>query len=249
MESKWVKPFYKKQFEMFSYLHEYSNHYDEFAEEILNQVGKPFTTVLEIGAGNGNLARALASYEKEITTVELVPELVEYAKQYNHKNITPLCGSFYDIEIPKSFDVLLYIDGFGVGDDEDQLFLLKRIKKWLNEDGVGLIDIYNPPYWKEAAGQQMYIDPKVKVLREYGYDHTTNSMTDTWWYEDKPDETYTQVLACYDVNEIKNMCQEAGLKVVDIFPGGAMDWEEWKFHQKVPIQECLSYRIKVVKVY
>ena len=247
MEQKWVKSFYKKQFEWFPYLHEYSEEYDEMAKEIASQVGKPFQSVLEIGAGNGNLARAIAVLGKEVTTVELVPELVEYAKQFKNENITSLCGSFYDIDLPETFDVLLYIDGFGVGEDSDQLFLLKRVYNWLKQDGMALIDIYNPNYWEKADGKSMYIDQSRKVLREYKYDKKNHRMLDVWWKEEMPEDTYTQSLACYSVEEIEKLCKEAGLKIIDIFPGGAMDWDEWKYYEKVSLEECLAYRIKAVR--
>ncbi len=247
MEQKWVKPFYKKQFEWFSYLQEYREEYDEMAKEIETQVRKPFHSVLEIGAGNGNLARAMAALNKEVTTVELVPELVEFAKQFKQENLTSLCGSFYDIELPETFDVLLYIDGFGVGEDHEQIFLLKRIYNWLKQDGIALIDIYNPSYWEKADGQSMYIDQSRKVLREYKYDKENHRMLDIWWKEENSEETHTQSLACYSVDAIEKMCKEAGLKIIDIFPGGAMDWDEWKYNPKVSLEECLSYRIKVVR--
>ncbi|MDQ0160915.1 class I SAM-dependent methyltransferase [Alkalibacillus salilacus] len=246
-QDNWVKPFYKNQFHMMKHLQAYSEYDEQAAKEIVDQIEKDFSTVLEIGSGNGNLARGLAGLNKVVTTVELVPELVEFAKQNSHPNVTSLCGSFYDIEFPQTFDTVLYIDGFGVGEDADQLYLLKRIREWLTEDGVGLIDIYNPPYWRKAAGEQMYIDSDREVCRKYGYIDETNHMTDTWWYKEISEECFTQVLACYHVDEIKSMCELAGLEVVDVFPGGAMDWDEMTFIPKASLSECMSYRIKVAK--
>ncbi|GEN46184.1 class I SAM-dependent methyltransferase [Alkalibacillus haloalkaliphilus] len=247
MESKWVKPFYNRQFEMFAYLHEYSENYLDWAKEIEQQVNQPFQSVLEIGAGNGHLAKAVASLGKDVTTVELVPDLVDFARQDEPLGVTSICASFYDVDLIDSFDVLLYIDGFGVDGDDEQLYLLKRINQWLKPNGVGLIDIYNPNYWKKAAGQSMYIDPSKSVLRKYDYDQENQRMVDTWWEEGAPDDTYTQTLACYKPNEIESLCDQAGLKIVGWFPGGAMDWDEWKYNPKASLEDCLSYRIKVVK--
>src|SRR5699024_6835595 len=110
--------------------------------------------ILELGAGDGLLARNLSKFDKNITTVELIPEMVEFAKQFNTPNVTSLCGSFYDIDLTDTFETLLYMDGFGVGTDKEQLVLLNRMYHWLHDDGVALIDIYQPNYWRKVSGQQ-----------------------------------------------------------------------------------------------
>lgn len=219
----------------------------EFAEDAIEQIGKPFSTVLEIGAGNGLFARSLALFDKEITTVELVPEMVAFANTFQTPNITTLCGSFYDIHLPKTFDTVFYLDGFGVGTDREQLLLLERIYYWLNDDGTTLIDIYQPEYWKKASGQKMTPFADSNVTRIYGYDEFCNRMTDTWWKDHLPEVKYTQSLACYSPDEIYQLCRSANLQIIAYFPGGAMDYENWQYHEVTALSECLSYRIKVKK--
>jgi SAM-dependent methyltransferase len=247
MNVEQAKRFYKEQFNMFKDLIDLETPYLPDAEQIIEQVGRPFTTVLELGAGNGLLARSLATFDKKITTVELVPEMVVFARKFKNPNIQSLCGSFYEIELTDTFDTVLYIDGFGVGTDEDQIQLLQRIYNWLNDDGVALIDIYQPEYWKKVSGQKMTPIRNSNVLRIYGYDEKHNKMTDTWWYEDKPNEKYTQSLACYTPDKIYEMCKKANLTITAYFPGGAMDFEKWEYKEVVGLSECLSYRIKVKK--
>ena len=53
---------------------------------------------------------------------------------------------------------------------------------------------------------------------------------------------------CYSPDEISKLCQYAGLEIVAIFPGGAMDYEKMEYHEKVGLSECLSYRIKLKKI-
>jgi SAM-dependent methyltransferase len=242
-----AQDFYKKQFKVSEDIVEISSIPVEFVEEIIEQVGRDFTTVLELGAGNGALSRGLSKFNKKITTIELVPEMVNFATRFNTPNITSLCGSFYDIEVNENFDAIFYMDGFGVGIDEDQFTLLKRIYKWLMDDGVALIDIYHPNYWKKVSGQKMVPHPDLNLTRVYGYDESLNRMTDTWWEDNEPNEKYTQSLACYSQEEIYSLCKKANLKIIAYYPGGAMDFENWKFHETVSLSECLSYRIKVVK--
>ena len=245
MKSNWVKPFYKRQFELYSPSYKISEYDMSLSNEIIDQVGKPFNTILELGAGNGRLARALATFEKEVTTIELVPEIVESAKQSYSDKVNSLCGNFYTIELVESFDVILYMDGFGIGTDIEQIKLLKRIYNWLTEDGIGLIDIYQPKYWQKVNGIKM--SPNEGVLREYGYDGQTNRMIDTWWGENSPNDKVVQSLACYTPEEVIALCEIANLEVLEIYPGGAMDYDKWVYQENTTIDECLSYRIKIKK--
>lgn len=173
--------------------------------------------------------------------------MVDVARNLNDPSITALCGNFYDIEILQTFDMILYIDGFGVGEDDNQLKLLHRIHNWLNDDGIALIDIYHPTYWKKANGQEMTPTGDQTIERRYGYDEINNRMTDTWWHTDTPTQTYTQSLACYTPEAITTLCQTAKLTITAFYPGGAMDFENWKYNEIAPLSECLSYRIKVKK--
>lgn len=245
-EQSWVLPYYKLQFELMDSQIEFKMEKELAAQtyEIHEQVGKPFTSMLDIGAGSGMLARAMSKRGTEMTTLELVPELVEYARSISDNSITILCGDFYTIELDQQFDVVSYMDGFGVGDDTDQLHLLKRISGWLKDDSCALIDIYNPVYWRKISGQKMRFD---KAEREYGYDVDNERMLDTWWHPEQPENALTQSLRCYTVEEISKLCEKAGLKIEAIFPGGAMDYDEWVYSPLVSLNECLSYRIKVKK--
>ena len=89
-----------------------------------------------------------------MTTVELVPELVMFAKEHSTSDIEIHCADFYKINFEEKFDVVSYLDGFGVGTDEEQLVLLKRIHNWLKDDGCALIDIYQPLYWKKQMDKK-----------------------------------------------------------------------------------------------
>lgn len=249
MTSNWAEGFYEMQYHLLKQegtITEYEKH---FAEDIKEQTGRPLGNVLELGAWDGRLARTLASDADTITTVELVPQMVAVAKSHSTPNITPLCGDFHEIELDQTFDTVLYMDGFGVGDDEDQLALLKRVRHWLDDEGTTIIDIYNPTHWIKADGQTMRPDPgnQPGVQRRYGYDHENSRMIDTWWHTDAPENAVSQYLKCYTPEEIYALCQKAGLDIIAYFPNGAMDYNAWRYHDNVSLMECLSYRIKARK--
>lgn len=247
METNWANEFYKMQYE---FIGDYPEGYHtESANEILEQIGKKVHSMLELGAWDGSLARALSKHVNKITTVELIKEMAEKAEFLNPDNIETIHGSFYDVQLTKKFDAIIYIDGFGVGTDDDQLKLLRNIKHWMEDDGCALIDIYQPEHWKKADGVEMYLDPEnmPHIKRRYSYDFEENIMTDNWWHEKNEKLNNTQYLKCYTPDEIYNLCKQAGLNITGYFPHGAMDYESMKYHEHASLEECLSYRIKVVK--
>ncbi|QWG50886.1 class I SAM-dependent methyltransferase [Bacillus mycoides] len=239
-----VKEFYQKQFELSNYDIKTESWLEQVAKEVQEQVGHPFQTMLELGAGNGGFARAMSKLRVRMTTVELVSELVSFAKEHSSSDIAIHCGDFYQINFEEKFDVVSYLDGFGVGTNDEQLFLLKRIKDWMKEDGCALIDIYQPLYWKKVSGQEMTLS---SAMRKYEYDSINERMLDHWWNPNQPNEIVTQSLRCYTVEEISDLCDEANLNIVAIFPGGAFDFEKSRYKEQASLHECLSYRIKVKK--
>lgn len=239
-----VREFYQKQFDLSNYDINTESWLEQLAKEVKEQIGHPFQSMLELGAGNGGFARAMSKLRVKMTTVELVRELVMFAKEHSTNDIAIHCADFYKINFEEKFDVVSYLDGFGVGTDDEQLILLKRIKNWMKDDGCALIDIYQPLYWKKVSGQEMLLS---SAMRKYEYDSINERMLDHWWHPNNPNDIVTQSLRCYTVDEISNLCAEAGLSIVGIFPGGAYDFEEGKYKEQVSLNECLSYRIKVKK--
>ncbi|MCM3758368.1 class I SAM-dependent methyltransferase [Sporosarcina aquimarina] len=245
MTQSWVKPFYRKQFAWMNQELDTEDAYTELSQEVKEQVGKPFHNMLDIGAGKGDMARTLAVHGIEMTTLELVPELVEFARERSNGLVTSYCGDFYTFKLHKTFDVVSYFDGFGIGSDADQIRLLNRIRRWMKDDGCALIDIYQPKYWQQVDGREMKVDAACRV---YQYDEEGHRMLDSWWHPDHPEDRVTQSLRCYSLEEIGEMCKQTGLSIVGIFPGGAMDFEKWRYHERVPLHQCLSYRVKVKKI-
>lgn len=72
-------------------------------------------------------------------------------------------------------------------------------------------------------------------------------MLDHWWHPNSPNDIVTQSLHCYTLDEISNLCTEAGLSIVGFFPGGAYDFEKQKYKELATLNEFLAYRIKLKK--
>lgn len=244
-----IETFYLKQFELaedlMKNIPDYA--YQQLAEKIIEQVGKDFQTVLEIGGGMGGLSKELAKRGKDVTMVEIVPELSELAREGAPDNLIVINDDFYTVDLPEKFDLVLYIDGFGLGSTADQLKVLSRIHDWLKDDGTGLIDIYQPNYWQEIDGIELDIHPDLNVKRQYTYDYEENRLVDTWWSTKQPDNRYSQYLACYSHDNIFALTEASNLLISAYYPGGKMNYKKQEWSNMASLNECLSYRIKLEK--
>ncbi|MBG9981208.1 class I SAM-dependent methyltransferase [Facklamia lactis] len=240
---QWAEDFYREQMRTLQELGVLTEEdVEPLARELLEQAGRSIQSCLDLGASTGHVGQALAKSVQQVTTIELVPELVEKAKEHNPQNIRALTGSFYDLDLKEAFDLITYLDGFGLGNDDEQLLLLNRIKNWVADQGVALIDIYNPDYWQKVKGQAMNFS---EIKRVYDYENSTNCMIDRWTYPDG--KTYQQTLKCYTPDQIFELCRKAELHVLAYFPNGRMDYERICYIETASLSDCMSYRIKIVK--
>lgn len=244
--------FYRKQFL-------WSKNYMNYDMEMLDEESvvklqkfckKDTKTILELGAGNGQFAVAAAKKGYEVTVIEVVRDCVEHIyklkQKYNvsDKNLRIIEGDFYEVHLHEQFDVVCYWDGFGIGTDKEQRVLLRNIAKWLKPGREALIDVYTPWYWAKTAGQKMNFS---KINRKYDFNAQECRMTDTWWLEDDKNNSITQSLRCYSPADLTLLLIGLNLQFVHCEPGGAMNYENWEYHKKVPLQEAMMFMAKLEK--
>src|SRR5690625_8049361 len=92
------------------------------------------------------------------------------------ENFQSICGDFYEIVLDDFFNLVYYMDGFGIGTDNDQIKLLKRIHNWLKTNETALIYICTTWYWSKITGQVMTIN---NVTRKYDIDFHHNRIIAT----------------------------------------------------------------------
>lgn len=176
--------------------------------------------VLELGAGGGQHAAATADLGHDVTAIELVPRLAanaaDLAARPRKGTLGVYEGDFYTIDVPGSFDVVCYWDGFGVGTDDDQRRLLKRIREWLKPNGEALIDVYTPWHAASTVGAQQEWGG---ARRRYDFDAEGCRWLDTWWPVDDEREAVTQSLRCYSPADLRLLLSGSGLILSTILPG------------------------------
>ena len=162
----------------------------------------------------------------------------ERARTHFRGPLQPILADFYQLELQGKFDVVSYFDGFGVGKDEDQRRLLRRVAGWLELRGSALVEVYTPWYWAAAAGMEMQF---LDAWRRYGFDAAGERMLDTWWPKGRPEEAVTQSLRCYGPADLHLLLDGTGLVLASVEPGGAVDQETGEYRSPVELGKAMSY--------
>ncbi len=135
--------------------------------------------ILEIGSGCGAITGLLSRKAKEVTCIELSEKrsLINAYRNQQCSNVNIMIGNFQDIEIDGKYDYITLIGvweyaGAYVNSKTPYLEMLKKIKKYLKEDGKIIIAIENKmglKYWNGApedhtggfySGLNDYIDDR-----------------------------------------------------------------------------------------
>jgi SAM-dependent methyltransferase len=198
--------------------------------------------VLELGAGGGQVALATAELGFAVDAVELVPRLAARARELAGRSgkgrLNVIEGDFYTAAIDGPYGAVTYWDGFGLGADSDQQALLRRVREWLADDGRALIEVYTPWYWQAVAGREMAIGD---ARRRYDFDPETQTMVDTWWSTDAPQEAVSQRLRCYAPEQLRQLLEPVALTLTQLVPGGGYDKESGSYREQAPIEEAMTY--------
>jgi SAM-dependent methyltransferase len=197
--------------------------------------------VLELGAGGGQMAVAMAELGFAVDAIELVPRLAAHARELasaQMEEINIFEGNFYVVALDGPYGAVTYWDGFGIGSDSDQHALLRRIRRWLADGGRALIDVYTPWYWARVAGREVILQGS---HRRYDFNTETRTMIDTWWPAEAPDKAASQHLRCYEPDELEQLLSRTDLSLETIVPGGEYDPDKAIYREQVALEDAMSY--------
>lgn len=204
--------------------------------------------VLELGAGGGQFAAAAADVGYDVTAIELIPSLAQHirtlAEERRKGEVTVIEADFYEVTGIGTFDVVCYWDGFGIGSDDDQRRLLRRVYDWLRPGGIAVINVYTPWYWAQARGREMDVGD---VMRRYDFHFQSSRMLDRWWPKQHEEQAVTQSLRCYSPADFSLLLRGTGLTLDALQPGGAMNYDTMRYLEDVSLGEAMSYTVKLVR--
>lgn len=239
----WALDFYTKQNQWSGVYEEPINDgHRQKAAWIEEFTGSGPKRILELGAGGGQVAAAMADLGHAVTAVELTPSLCAHAQTLATVQrvgiLTVVQADFYTVALTEQFDVICYYDGFGIGADADQRRLLTRIAGWLTPTGSALIEISTPWYAAMVDGRSWRVG---QAERRYTFDPDGCRWNDTWWPVDHPEQAVQQSLRCYSPADLRLLVEGTGLQLQRIQPGGTVDWEQGQWLPRVPLGRALGY--------
>jgi SAM-dependent methyltransferase len=122
--SKWIKDFYDQAGVWWGADPQAPSVHIGRVETIERLCGAGSKTILDLGAGPGATAAALADAGHLVTAVELSPARADYARKLarisRKGSLVVLEDDFYTVELKERFDVVCCWETFGLGTDADQ---------------------------------------------------------------------------------------------------------------------------------
>lgn len=162
----WVERFYSTRSRWFGPTGIFAEHRAR-AADVKRLCGPGAKRILELGAGSGGTAAAMADLGYTVVAVELSSVRAQFARDLakSRPNLTVLEADFYNVDLQGRFDVVCCWDGFGMGSDDDQCRLLQRVsREWLEQAGTMLLDIFSPLFWSSLAGRQERIETVSRLV-------------------------------------------------------------------------------------
>lgn len=247
---EWVPEFYRKQYEWADWRNRWADFdpsgSDPHVDAVRRLAGEGSKRILELGAGTGSTAAALAHAGHDVVTVELQPFLAEHISELaggvEGGSLRSIAGDFYDVDPGGPFDVVAYFDGFGIGDDEDQRRLLHRVGGWLTARGCALIDILTPWYFAKTAGTEEEFPEGSGIRYREGFDAEGSRMTERMWRSGQEADVVTQSLRCYAPADLRLLLEGTELDLVEVEPYS----DQW-YGERISLDAAMVYLAKLAR--
>jgi len=247
----WTQAFYQQQYELLARGDVWPNVWKKMSPSnppprvqlIERLTGAGPKRILELGCGSGIVAGATAAAGHTVVAVDLAPIAAANARQIAESlpkgQMEVMEGDFFEFEPPGPFDVVSYFDGFGIGSDDDQQRLLRRIAGWLSPSGCALIDIYNPYHFARIDGIEYEETDQVQGRTDF--DPEACRLLNSIWPSGNKNEMITQSLRCYSPADLRVLLEGTGLRLDIMEPH-----ESGPDARRLQFKEAPTYLAKLV---
>lgn len=224
--------------------------YDEWFERLHHYMiscGKESGHLCELGCGTGQMTGRFADVGYDVTGIDLSPDMLSIAmqKKKEEQNILYLNQNMSDFSLHKRADVILCIcDSLNyLLSEEELLSTFQCVRRYLVEGGLFVFDVKTEFCFQEIMGDLTRVeddgDNTIIWDNLYDSDEKINEYLITIFQKDESDENYRRYDEChvqraYTLEQIKELLNESGLKLVDCY-GADMDGpltqkdERWYF--------------------
>lgn len=206
--------------------------------------------ILELGAGAGGTAAAMADLGHSVIAVELSPLRAAFARELAREprqgSLTVIEGDYYALDFPEQFDLICHWDSFGMGSDAENRRLLQRMAEdWLAPEGCVLMDVFTPWWWIRRAGTVEQDDDR-GLMRGYDFDPIGGRFLDQWWPIGDKSQLITQTVRCYTPADFMLLVEGTGLTVETFAVAGNAFQVEENSTMTHALWDEFSYVVKLV---
>jgi SAM-dependent methyltransferase len=247
----WIEPFYTRRSEWMGPTGIFNSHQVR-AASIEKYCGAGKKRILELGAGAGGTAAAMADLGNSVIAVELSPLRAAFirdlAREPRQGSLTVIEDDYYTLDVPGQFDLICHWDSFGMGSDADNRRLLRRMAEgWMAPEGCVLMDVFSPWWWACQAGTEEQDDDR-GLVRRYDFDPVGGRFLDQWWPIGDKSQLITQTVRCYTPADFMLLVEGTGL-AVEIF---AVAGNTFRVEESSTMAHALwdefSYLVKLILV-
>lgn len=218
LEKEWFADWFNTKYYHILYQDRNDEEAQLFMRNLVSFLALKKNTILDLACGRGRHAVYLNSLGFDVSGVDLSPNSITYAKQFEKEKLN---FSIHDMREPftNTYHAIFNLfTSFGYFDDDaTNIKVLSNIKNGLKKDGVAVIDFLNiktviknlkPTDVLVKDGIQFDITRKIlnnKIIKDIKF-----QANDTNYH-------YTEKVQCLTLETIKNYMDKAGLQLKHVF--------------------------------
>ncbi len=212
----------------------------EFIEKIWTKYDLKPELVCEIGCGTGNITQRLANKGYDMIGIDLSEDMLMVARDKNYDNETDIMYLMQDMRSFELFGtvscVLSICDSLNyIKTEKDLLQVFKLVDNYLDPNGLFIFDLNTKHKFKNVYANNTFTDINEDGAyiwdNNYNEEKNINEYNVTFFLKDEENEVYYKYEEfheerAYNIDVVKNLLQEAGLKVEGVFGEDFQEYSE-----------------------